>query len=57
MQGHKAGGRRLGTPNKVTAIFKDAVRIVYEDIGGNEAFAAWANSGSTDLSPPIIRYN
>jgi hypothetical protein len=40
MRGQKTGGRQIGTPNKVTAIFKDAVRTVYEDIGGHAAFAA-----------------
>ena len=41
-QGHKTGGRQQGTPNKITTVFKDAVRIVYDDIGGHSAFAAWA---------------
>ncbi len=49
MRGHKTGGRQVGTPNKVTAIFKDAVRTVYEDIGGNEAFAAWAKENPTEF--------
>ena len=41
-KGVKTGGRTKGTPNKITAAFKDAVKTVYEDIGGNGAFAAWA---------------
>ncbi len=41
MRGQKTGGRQVGTPNKVTTIFKDAVRTVYEDIGGHTAFATW----------------
>ena len=49
MRGQKAGGRQVGTPNKVTAIFKDAVRTVYEDIGGNTAFAAWAKENPTEF--------
>ena len=49
MRGQKTGGRHVGTPNKVTAIFKDAVRIVYEDIGGNVAFAAWAKENPTEF--------
>ncbi len=49
MRGQKTGGRQVGTPNKVTAIFKDAVRTVYEDIGGNEAFAAWAKENPTEF--------
>ena len=49
MRGQKTGGRQVGTPNKVTAIFKDAVRTVYEDIGGNEAFAEWAKENPTEF--------
>ncbi len=49
MRGQKSGGRQVGTPNKVTAIFKDAVRTVYEDIGGNAAFAEWAKENPTDF--------
>lgn len=48
-QGQKTGGRQAGTPNKVTAAFKDAVRIVYEDIGGHAAFAAWARECPTEF--------
>ena len=40
MRGQKTGGRQVCTPNKVTSVFKEAVRAVYKDIGGNEAFAA-----------------
>ena len=49
MKGQKTGGRQVGTPNKVTAIFKDAVRTVYEDIGGHAAFAAWAKENPTEF--------
>ena len=49
MQGKKTGGRQVGTPNKVTTIFKDAVRTFYEDIGGNAAFAAWAKENPTEF--------
>jgi hypothetical protein len=47
--GFKSGGRAKGTPNKVTTVFKDAVRTVYEDIGGHAAFAEWARSNPTDF--------
>ncbi len=49
MRGQKTGGRQVGTPNKVTTIFKDAVRTVYENIGGHTAFAAWAKEHPTDF--------
>jgi len=48
-QGRKTGGRIAGTPNKVTTMFKDAVRTVYEDIGGHVAFAAWARENPGDF--------
>jgi hypothetical protein len=48
-QGVKTGGRQQGTPNKITTVFKDAVRIVYEDIGGHSAFAAWARENPTEF--------
>jgi hypothetical protein len=48
-QGRKTGGRQAGTPNKVTTAFKDAVRIVYEDIGGHKAFAEWARENPGDF--------
>ena len=48
-QGIKTGGRRLGTTNRITTAFKQAVQIVYEDIGGHAAFAAWARENQTDF--------
>jgi hypothetical protein len=48
-QGYKTGGRQLGTPNKITTAFKQAVQIVYDDIGGHAAFAAWARDNQTDF--------
>ena len=49
MRGQKTGGRQVGTPNKVTTIFKDAVRTVYENIGGHTTFPAWAKEHPTDF--------
>ena len=48
-QGRKTGGRQAGTANKVTTAFKTAVQIVYEDIGGHKAFAAWARENPGDF--------
>lgn len=47
--GIKTGGRQRGTPNKITTVFKDAVRTVYEDIGGHAAFAEWARANPSDF--------
>lgn len=30
----KTGGRQVGTPNRLTAAFKEAVAIVYDNLGG-----------------------
>jgi len=49
MRGQKTGGRQVGTPNKVTSAFKDAIRFVYQDIGGHAAFAAWAKENPTEF--------
>lgn len=45
----RIGGRQLGTPNRITTAFKDAVRIVYEDIGGHAAFATWARENPMEF--------
>ena len=42
--GHKTGGRRRGSLNRLTVAFKDAVQTVYTKIGGDEAFAQWAKA-------------
>jgi hypothetical protein len=47
--GIKTGGRQAGTPNRITSQFKDAVRTVYEDIGGHAAFAEWAKANQGDF--------
>ncbi len=49
MKGCKTGGRQKGSVNKITRAFKDAVRIVYDDIGGHTAFAAWAREHPTEF--------
>ena len=47
-------GRPAGLPNRLTTAFREAVRAVYEDIGGNEAFAKWAR-GRTRASERSAR--
>jgi hypothetical protein len=42
-------GRQLGTQNRITTAFKDAVRTVYQDIGGDAAFAEWARANRGDF--------
>ena len=49
------GDRWVGTPNKFTVVFKDAVRIVYEGIGSNEVFAEWAKKNLMGFYQEKIR--
>lgn len=35
-QGHKTGGRKKGTPNKTTALLKDAILKAAENAGGGD---------------------
>ena len=46
--GKKSGGRKKGTPNKLTRAFRDAVHVVYEGIGGDKAFTEWAKANPTE---------
>jgi hypothetical protein len=49
MKRMKLGGRQAGTPNKITTAFKDAVRFVYDEIGGHAAFSDWAKDNQTEF--------
>ena len=41
-RGHKkAGGRQIGTPNKLTTTVKDAIEQVAERIGGVDRMVEW----------------
>jgi hypothetical protein len=45
----KVGGRRAGTPNKLSRVFREAVMKAYDTIGGDEAFAKWAANHPTEF--------
>ena len=45
----KIGGRKAGTPNKLTGVFRNAVLHVYAAIGGDDAFAKWAAQHPTEF--------
>src|SRR5215475_8673140 len=45
----KVGGRRKGTPNRLTGTFREAVLLAYEIIGGHEAFSKWAAENPTEF--------
>ncbi len=46
---HKSGGRRCGTPNKLTGTFREALRVVYQGLGGHRAFLEWAQENQTEF--------
>lgn len=48
-RGLKTGGRKAGTPNKITTAFKGAVQLTYDAIGGHAAFADWAKTNPTEF--------
>lgn len=44
----KTGGRQRGTPNQFTGTFREALRVVYEGLGGHAAFIQWARENPTE---------
>ena len=44
MKGKKTGGRSKGTPNKTTAVAKDAIEFAALGLGGGDRLMAWAQS-------------
>jgi hypothetical protein len=42
MRGTKTGGRKMGTPNKLTASAREAIEQAFEGMGGTAAFTEWA---------------
>lgn len=40
-KGLKTGGRKKGTPNKTTAVAKEAIELAAEGIGGVERLIDW----------------
>lgn len=49
-KGHKRyGGRKKGTPNKLTATVKTAMQQAFLGIGGVASFTAWARENQTEF--------
>lgn len=49
MTRQKTGGRKKGTPNKLSSTVKDNVIAVFDDIGGREDMAEWAKDNRTEF--------
>ena len=45
----KTGGRRKGVVNRLTGTMREAVQVVYDGMGGHEAFTAWAKKHPTEF--------
>ena len=45
----KTGGRRKGSLNKTTKVFRESVLNTYGTIGGDEQFAKWATENQTEF--------
>ena len=48
-KGTKTGGRKKGTPNKVTASIKEAFKEAFDRRGGVEALLTWAEGEPTEF--------
>lgn len=45
----KTGGRKAGTPNKLSSDAKEHVHAVFVRLGGVNAMAKWAKDNQTDF--------
>lgn len=45
----KTGGRQKGTPNKSTAVAKQALELAFDGIGGVPALIKWAEKNQTEF--------
>lgn len=61
--GVKTGGRKKGTPNKLTATVKNAIAMAADDLGGKDRLVAWAKEDTanerafwTQIYPKLLPY-
>lgn len=47
--GAKTGGRKKGTPNKLTAVAREAFEFAFKEVGGAQALAEWAGENRTEF--------
>lgn len=52
--GVKTGGRQKGTPNKTTALLKDAILRAAEDAGGNDGLVGYLTKQATENPAPFL---
>lgn len=47
--GERRGGRKKGTPNKVTATIKEALTTAFEKLGGTQSLVSWGQANPTEF--------
>lgn len=47
----KLGGRQKGTPNKLTASIKEAIREAFDDLGGVPSLVKWGKQNPDAFYP------
>lgn len=51
----KTGGRRKGTPNRITASMRDIWRQAFEELGGVASLVAWGRENPTDFYRAVTK--
>src|SRR5213594_3899202 len=51
----KTGGRTRGTPNKTSQAFRDAMAIVFDELGGSTHLLSWAKENTTEFYKLAVR--
>ena len=48
-KGHKTGGRKKGTPNKLSSTVRDNVVAVFDGLGGTSHMLEWARTNPSEF--------
>lgn len=51
----KTGGRKLGSPNRVSASIKDAFKRAFDDLGGVSGLVKWAKTDPREFYKLVAR--
>jgi len=54
-QSGNPAGRERGTTNKVTRVFREAVTVAFDEMGGADGLVAWARSNKTEFYKLAVR--
>lgn len=48
-KGRKTGGRKAGTPNKLTQSAREAFALAFDQVGGVQGLTEWARENRTEF--------